>query len=439
MRVDSISRNTHLYDTLDTAINSMANFFDPSLNTSERVPLEAVRLYLKEKGLNEFLTKFNNKFGEENNSLQLASEIQSVLKAVIPEEEIELEDVSKSDEDEFIAAEETKDSDTSEKINQEADQADVEKTNTIEEDVEQPEQIVAEHTDPVVASEDDYHVIENQDILSENHLTDQTNMEIETVKENNLAENEATEFETPLPEEQELVENRENETPEIFKEEVEEIKETREKPNTKGLIRKLINLFPIYDSLIKKPKPFENTEIQNRFETELLDTENNETKYQMDISTLHEELIIENESYVNNSLEDNFDGQVSSNEYDEYMSKESLLQTDNQSNDRSLEIGEKIDEIVTDQKYEEEFINQVTDSEEINKDIEEIQELPEILEDEKLKLLEDEDKEITEVFTDLSFLDKSDDVIIESDDTSEIIKSVEEETILENDSYQENN
>ncbi len=59
-RVDAISRETHLEDTLITAVNSITNFFDQNSKTPEKLPIKAIELYLEEKKLNEFSTKIRN-------------------------------------------------------------------------------------------------------------------------------------------------------------------------------------------------------------------------------------------------------------------------------------------------------------------------------------------------------------------------------------------
>lgn len=445
LRVDAISRNTHLYDTIDTAINSMANFFDPSLNSSERVPLEAVRLYLKEKGLDEFLTNFNNKFGPDNNSFQLTSEIQSILKAVIPEEEVELKSLSKTKEDEFVNEEETKNIEPDEKVNEKLNypEKEIENNRFNNDEIEQPE--IIEPTETIVNSDDDYNTIENHEILSDNKIFNSSPEFNEYTEENSVVNNEDSLVKTPTREKTELNEKIDDEETEVIVEKEEVVKEIIEKPQTKGLLKKIINLLPFYDSLLKKQKPFENSIDNENYEKEVLSSDDDLTKYQMDISNLEDEMTISPDNDNTETLAENeIDEHANIAGNEEINSQESLLLDNENSNDEenNFEIGEKIDEVVTDQKYEDEFINQVADTEKINNDLEEVKEIStDILEDDKFKLLEEEDKEITEVFTDLSFLDSREEIITENVNPDQTIELVEddENNKIENDDYEDNN
>ena len=371
--IDSISRQTHLDDTITTAVNSIANFFDQDKKNPETVPVEGLKMYLRERELNEFFNYVDDTYDNETNSYISAPRIISELQSVTPVTEIEIEE-SKKIEDEFVP-------DSSEDISAENDLKS-----------QSSDQINSEIGQGVIleVQEDEVEIPNNQ-ILSDE----------------NISENDINEKEEPQSEE-----------------------DIKKKPDSIALLKKLFNINTIYDSLLSKPKPFEDfINYKEMFERD--DHLKNETDYKLDHFTLSETIeVTETEESEVNIEADIFDENT---RIDQEELIEENVSTDSEKDSGIVgdsDIETRIDEIVEDADIEEEYIAENKTMEIVDQDLineEELHDSNPVNDDIKL----DVDDELTEVFTDLTFLDNvEDDLEVETEENRE-------DEIQENETSQE--
>ncbi len=186
--------------------------------------------------------------------------------------------------------------------------------------------------------------------------------------------------------------------------------ELKKKPDSNLVLDETIDLTPTYNSLIKEPEPFENITERIILDNVASDI-SEELEYQGDSSKLGEDLNISKET-VNEQI----------------ANEDILTQND-------VNLGETIDEVVHNKAIEKEFIEENNGIEEARIDSDEVQDFEDLISDEELELLEEEKSEITEVFKDLSFLDKEDesqyvqepDIVVEERD--EELKETSDELI----------
>lgn len=355
-RIDSISKETHIEETVTTTVNSIADFFDPNSNSSSQIPIEAIKLYFEEKNLSEFLSKVDYKFGKDSTAIILANDLLSELKSVTPESEISIPE-SIEIEDELV------------EDNSELDQA-MEDENLLDIEVEEIE-------------------IPNNELLSEDD-------DIE-------GDSGITEILDPISEEG--IENSEK-IDDIHKDNSDDIEEERKKKNSSAqVIRKLIDLDSIYNTLLPPLKPFE-TSSENLTVLEFSQNLSDSIDYSFDPSTISEEF----EITQNSTSEIESDKQINAEEIDDnfdYSEVEENIVSDIAEN-KFIEIKEAVDEVKSADIMENELFREaeIVNTTEIS--FEDEQDLDGIVSDNEIKIKDEDLEEITEVFTDLAFLDNPD-------------------------------
>ena len=382
-RVDSISRETHLEDTLVTAVNSITNFFDQNSKTPEKLPIKAIELYLEEKELTEFSTRLDTKFIADSSTLFLGTDILNVLRSVTPETEIILDEIENKEEELIV------DDSVNETLN-------FSKNDIIQSKQSDEVDLVAK--DDIFEVSDDEIDIPNNEILSSDEIV----TEIEVLKEDS---DDVTIFEEDFEEldkEKYEIESRptgESNVDNDVKEQSDEVSQ-KKKPDGISLLNKLIDVNPLFDSLLSSVKPFENYEDRLNL-IESIKSKSEEFNYKIDISNLSETL--EFSSDEKQELEkDEIKVNRSENVVPTESSTElSVLDTDN------LEIEES----------KPDSINELNSEEYLSAN-----ETLEVLENESnsdntFDLPDEEHDEITEVFKDLTFLDQEDeeDISIKSE------------------------
>ncbi|MCB0730793.1 MAG: hypothetical protein KDC88_07150 [Ignavibacteriae bacterium] len=410
-RVDELSKETHLEETLNTAVNSMANFFDLNSKIPEKLPIEAVKLYLEEKQLKEFKSNLENKFDLDSNSLFTTTEILNELKSVTPETEIAIEEAVNS-EDQFEV-------DIEEKIDSDLDFDD-------DPEVELKSEIASQEIFEV--SNDDEE-IPNHEILSESEIVEENNIiELtETIESNDI------EFiEDDIEENEQIVEeDKEENNNDKNKDELNDDQNydsVKKKPETKFLLKELVNINSVYEALLPPVIPFQDFQT-NINELSQIISNSAELNYQIDISTLSEEINIRKhvdikeineEEKIDNEIIGEEKQRISEikNEFEVFEPYEEVSEISNNKNE--FDINDTIDEVVSNENNEIEFIEEVASKEIMDVDLDEKQDLENLINESELKLTNDEDSEITEVFTDLSYLDEEENfnepAIIENDE-----------------------
>lgn len=407
-RIDKISKETHLENTLSTTVNSMTHFFDPNNKDNSRLPIDAIKLYLEEKGLNEYLIKLTNSFNSDLTTLIFAAEILNILKSVTPEREIVIT--------ESIYVEE-------ELVADEIEEVPILKEN--ESDVVEIE-VITEEVNEIVITD----IVENNDEIDipNEELLSCENPTVGNVVTNENFTEDNDEF---------IAENSEQKTenrPFQSTKEIEKVSEDsknpdqKKKPDTKVLVRELINLDSIYKTLIPPPTPFEH-ERTNLSETkDFLSNYNDELEYQFDKSTIKEELdIIETDLvHVSNEVENINKNEIENSTEINGFETSSILSEKKDDYNNGMDISNTINEVVNNDPFEEDFLSR--EEEDLGKDDLIEQHKPNSLLDEsKLTLLEEDEEEITEVFTDLTYLEES----LESERTNDLVSNEEQQDINE--------
>ncbi|MCW8848523.1 MAG: hypothetical protein OQJ81_00985 [Melioribacteraceae bacterium] len=396
-RVDTISRETHLEDTLITAVNSITNFFDQNSKTPENLPLKAIELYLEEKKLDEFSIKLESKFIADSSTLFLGNDIINVLRSVTPESEIILEELKNSEDDLIV------DNTTNEKISEI-------QNNEIGDEVSS-----AKDNDIFEVSDEEID-IPNNEILSNDEMI----AEIETLKEDQEHETIIEEDFEELEEDSHDLENEpiDESNNSDFEEPTDEIGQ-KKKPNGIELLNKLIDVNPLFESLISSIKPFENYEDKLNL-IESIKTKSEDLNYQLDISTLSEKMDVS--SFEKHKINDSDNSEKMENPFEnedsiETPAESNVLEKDN------FDIEESIADTVNDVNNEQEFLTAKEKLEELEND-----EAPE----DSFIFMDEEHDEITEVFKDLTFLDseENDDISIKNEIINTDVGN-ENETLLD--------
>ncbi len=99
-KIDAIGIETHLDELIETAVNSMTDFFNIGMLPKEKIPLIAIDEYLAEKNLNAHRKKLREAFHGDVKQTVLSKDVLSALKSVV-HEKIEsigiIEDVDESE------------------------------------------------------------------------------------------------------------------------------------------------------------------------------------------------------------------------------------------------------------------------------------------------------------------------------------------------------
>ena len=405
-RIDQISKETHIEETLSTAVNSMVNFFDPQNKSSEKLPLGAVSRYLEEKRLIEYQQKIEQKFGTDVNTLCAASDILLELKSVTPEKEVEIE-IEKQEEELIIDNSEDDsiyEEDTPNESFDEQDKMGDQLESQGEEiyDIEENEQEIPNHQ---ILSEDDY---ANEKFRDERIPVDDGDFE---EKSNEVEESQ---------EDSDEIQN--------------DAQDLKKKPNSIHLLTKLIDVNSLYESLLPEIKPFEDfggKEISTLKNNDIF----NDLNFLHDQSTIKEEISISRkEKDLFEEIETVLEHETSPDDIPAKIDEEAKLtnlEDDFDKEDQDLNL--TIDKVISDQKIEEEYLTENNSLEIAEEEIVKSEDLENV---EDITLLEEDEEELTEVFTDLAFLDKSEESteVVEEIENVEDTESKEESTEIDKDS-----
>ncbi len=389
-KIDEISKKNNTQKLLDAAINSMINYFNQTGETSPKIPYMAIKSFLEEKKLIDFLQSLQLNYEFQRPKYLSAKEIRGLF---------ELDFSAKSDSSNLISNYQDTINNVEENQFDNIAENNEENTITISFDVEE-ENLEKSETEITETTESN-----KEDLESSIAETEEENLVKKNIKEVRL---------------------------EQTGEQSDEHK-TDEKIDINNLIRELIDVELIYNSLFKQPTAFASNDFfKDMSLNKLLDF----VEYKYDKSTLSEDFIAEipeeeeyisvfEEETVSDDLGDNIDqnGSVEKEvpdniefrteteinleqpQIDNQLPQENILDDDNPVNN-TLDINDTIDDIVLDKFKEQEF---QSNNEEVGIDPidnDEVQEMTNLIDDDKLKLIEDEEGEVTEVFTDLTFLDK---------------------------------
>lgn len=421
-KIDGISKKTNTHNLLNTAINSMANYYNQIEENSNKIPFLSIQAFLEEKELTDFLQRLQLKYEFAKPKYLSSEEIKNLF---------ELNFNSTSDSSDLNSNYNGTNENSDESQFNNIAENDKENIIPISNNVEAPNNETQE-VDEVRSEESqmEQEKIPSDDIQTE--IQEEENRDENSIKnaEENIDENNG--------------EQKEEQSNEI---------EINEKPDVKSLIKNLIDIKSIFNSLFKQPNAFDSNDFLNDISLKKV-TDFSEYKY--DKFTLGENFIAEiaeEEEYIGIVEKENIVDETDKNadqiesEQNEVISDvESFTESeteinlestqivdkvdqednfeDNNSIDPALDINDSIDDFVQDQSNEEEFKtkNDEVDVDKVDKD--EIQDMTNLVDEDKLKLIEDEEEEITEVFTDLTFLDKEE---IEENPTEEIQNETQNE------------
>ncbi len=380
-RIDTINKNVHQKDVLLSAVNSITNFFGQSTKWTNQFPFEAFQLFLEEKEIDEYPQKLLLKYDFNVPTSLNTQEVINHIKGDVPGNQEKVID----------------ESDVTENL-QVISNSSVLITNEIVEPIEISPELIPESS---VHDEEDH--IPNDELLTEEIVLE--NVESNLIEELQIIENinDQTAHEENIDDIHEVLENKVVEQTDII-----------ERPDPKKLVRELIDLDPIYKSLLSYPKPFEQNEFfVGRKEIEL--------PYLYNDSTLSEnfgDVAHTSDEYTGTFEEDSkydlderdydldsmlLDGEENEN-YPPNKNDSLLISTENDLPTESIDINDTIDEIIKNKDYESEFANESTILESLDIDNDEKQEMKNLIEDDRLQLNDENEEEITEVFRDLSFL-----------------------------------
>lgn len=400
-RIDTISKETHLEDTLITAVNSITNFFAHQSKSSSQVPLLAVIEYLKNRDLSEYINSMQDKFGTDETLHVSSTELINVIKSVTPVTELEINDSVKIE------------NELEEEIEQSPQGEIVETLENIEKNQIEETPIVP-LSDEHIFNDHENDEIPNHEILS-NEIETENGKSIDS---SGVDEGLAIKEDTPNF-------NEENDLPD---ENIDE--DVKKKPDTKLIAKKLLDLNSVFDSVLTPIKPFD---IDSNINLESIVKNNisEQLGYQIDLSTIAEEIEIKrNESTPEEKFEyseiDLLETQEDNSTIEEInIGDESKIETptDDVILDSELSINETIDDVINDENIEDEFLQEVSTNYE--EEVKENENIVKILDDDMLTITEEGEEEITEVFTDLEYLNKSDDekntTFLQNDEQTELV------------------
>ena len=172
----------------------------------------------------------------------------------------------------------------------------------------------------------------------------------------------------------------------------------------------------MYNSFIKFPKPFAADKPEELNLSNISSVISKETNYQIDLSTLAEEIENPKEivkadvdiDYMPHDISE--DGEeITRVSLDRELTEEDIVSkgnTDELSKDFE-DINESIDEIVANDLSEQEYKEEIVDIEIVDIDNDEPQSLENLIDENSLTLTEEDGEEVTEVFSDLTYLDQN--------------------------------
>ena len=101
-KIDAIGIETHLDELLETAVNSMTDFFNIGMLPKEKIPLVAIDEYLAEKNLTAHRKKLRETFHGDVKQSVLSKDVINALKSVVPEQVESIGIIDEFDEDELV-------------------------------------------------------------------------------------------------------------------------------------------------------------------------------------------------------------------------------------------------------------------------------------------------------------------------------------------------
>ncbi|MFZ1289087.1 MAG: hypothetical protein WAR79_03295 [Melioribacteraceae bacterium] len=440
-KIDQITKKNHLQNMVNTALNSMVNFFDQTNFHQNEFPYEAIQMFFEEKELDNFSQRLQLQFEYDKPQNLKIDEMQKLFISDFDGIEIStennldlLENNIEVDENNFTNVAENKEEILIPiKINSEI----IDDKNTDEKESKFFE----------IGNSDELKVETAEQKIENNLVDEQTEIKQEKIKDNSVN--------NIIAEEKSEIENKEIEKTEINNVELEinanqdlaiNVELTNGKPDAKKIVRDLIDIDSIYDSLISQPIPFENINLLKDINlSELVKT----SSLQFDVSNISENLLVDvptEEQYIGIVDEKNSNEFIETNEQIESIILGPEVQFENVKTNIISELSENenniseerdfnstIDEIVQNEKYENEFLQSHSKSNIDDLDNDETQEMDNLIADEKLKLNDDE---VTEVFTDLTYLGKEE--IEEQKVNEEIHPEIQNKIENETQDFQEN-
>ena len=425
-KIEQVTKKNHLQNLINSSLNSIVNFFDQTNSEQAHLPFDAVQMFLEDKELSNFSQRLQLKYELEKPDTLNFIDIENLFKSDFDGIEISESETRKLADDKIRLDE----INFSENQESSFDRFTLKNQNPIvaESEVETYDEynISEEAEIPKPESAENLNVIEEKPEVS-GILNSQKSEENENVKaEKNTATGSVSEIEIQNEEETSI-----------------DILSIDEKPDVKKLIKNLIDVNNIYDSLIKKNLPFENFKIQDNISL----TENvNAINLQIDVSNISEEIIVDipsEEEYIGIINDRHIDLVEYNDEEVELLNSEQQPVIENDINEKvideieneiaeeNFDLNNSIDEIINDSQNEEEFQEYNTNISINELDNDEKQKLENLLDEKKLKLSDND--EITEVFSDLNYLENS-----ENDEKNlEIINKIEQSDLIGNINYRE--
>jgi hypothetical protein len=404
LKIDEISRETHLDNTLSTVVNSMANFFDPNSKSSQKIPLIAIQQYLDEKKLFEYSDRLFERFGDDSKTSLFSGDLIEALRSVTPVSEMVVENKPHIDDQLVI-------DDSQENII-------AEEVEPSESEIIEIDQGEAANSDELFEVTEDEDEIPNNEILSNENITlDESISQLDETFENKSSDHDKT---MPLDDE---IEEEEQSKNDIIEDDEDSVKK---KPDVVNIIDDLIDTNNIYDKLHSDLIPFDDNNSPEILTTSL-DDSSDELSYKIDVSNLKEDISIdenildsnnpeyskslENEKMIGGIEKESDTGDNNEIDAEIRIESKSIFENDN-----SIDKSDIIDEIPKDDNYD--------------SDADEEQDMNNLIDDSKLVLSEEDDEELTEVFTDLMYLGGSEngETIDELKDDSIDSQTIESQT-----------
>ena len=101
-KIDAIGIETHIEELLETAVNSMTDFFNIGMLPKEKIPLVAIDEYLAEKNLTAHRKKLRETFHGDIKQSVLSKDVINALKSVVPEQVESIGIIDNFDNDELV-------------------------------------------------------------------------------------------------------------------------------------------------------------------------------------------------------------------------------------------------------------------------------------------------------------------------------------------------
>jgi len=367
-KIDKISTKSHLTDTINTAINSIANFFKGAV--PNEVPIQAIYLFLQGKQLTSHYKVIQSEFLDKSISSASIQDIKNILATVVSEEEVVL----------------NSNSDNEKKLFEENSIDNVQNKDTDILDIEENENHIP--NEDLISSETE---INGNTIFNEHNLTEETTSE----------KNKTTILEEPKEEA-----NIENITEESINTETETQKlSAPEKPDPQETLASLIDIDKLYDSILPSNQVSEDSKLELTDSNTYMESIKDKIDYKLDESTLEKSLAngnTLNEDDVNlaqfqSVYEPPMELKDSTKGKEDLFVEEKILE-------KTEEKIKEVDEYINESKIEDNLITETTEN--ITDEHQNIQQLSDGEKD--ITLSESNDEEMTEVFSDLTYLDKED-------------------------------